>query len=198
MKYPIALLKLIESFQQYPGIGPKTAERLAFFTVLELSHDDVRRFSEHLTSALEQIKHCKKCGVLTDKDECDICLDESRENIIVVVEGTKDVNVFEKTNQFHGKYHILNGVISPLNGISPDDINLNSLLKRIEVENTEEIILATGATVEGEMTALYIHNLLKEHQIKVTRIGYGLPAGGDIEYTDEVTLIKALEGRRKM
>lgn len=198
MKYPSSLLKLIECFQMYPGIGPKTAERLAFFTVLELSKENVKKFEESLSLAINEIKHCKVCGVLTDKEKCDICEDSLRDDTIVVVEGTKDVNVFEKTNQYNGKYHILNGVISPLNGVSPDDINLDSLIKRIEKEEIKEIIIATGATVEGEMTALYINNILKKYDIKISRIGYGLPAGGDIEYADEITLIKALEGRKKM
>lgn len=182
----------------YPGIGPKTAERLAFFTYLKLKDEDVVRFSENLIKVKEQVKPCKTCGVLTDLAKCEICQDESRERKLIIVESTKDVNVFEKTDQYFGKYHILNGLISPLNGVAPEDINLLNLLSRIDDEKIEEVIIATSATIEGEMTALYIKNLLENKPLKVYRIGYGLPAGGDIEYADEITLIKALEGRKEM
>jgi recombination protein RecR len=198
MKYPRSLELLIESFQMYPGIGPKTAERLAFFTYLKLKDEDVVRFSENLIKVKEQVKPCKTCGVLTDLAKCEICQDESRERKLIIVESTKDVNVFEKTDQYFGKYHILNGLISPLNGVAPEDINLLNLLSRIDDEKIEEVIIATSATIEGEMTALYIKNLLENKPLKVYRIGYGLPAGGDIEYADEITLIKALEGRKEM
>ncbi len=198
MKYPKALEKLIESFQIYPGIGPKTAERLAFFTFLKMKDEDVISFSKNLLRLKNELKYCSECGVLTDEDKCEICSDSSRERRLIIVEGTKDVNVFEKTGQFFGRYHVLNGLISPLNGVGPEDINLQSLLKRVENEKIEEIIVATSATIEGEMTALYIKNLLENRSIKVSRIGYGLPAGGDIEYADEITLIKALEGRKEM
>lgn len=198
MKYPEALQKLIDSFQMYPGIGPKTAERLAFFTFLKVKDEDVINFSKNLLNLKTDIKYCSTCGVLTDQDRCEICMDSNREKRIIVVETTKDVMVFEKTKMYHGYYHVLNGLISPLNGVSPEDINFNSLINRIIKENIIEVIVATSATIEGEMTALYIKNSLEKMGIRVSRIGYGLPAGGDIEYADEITLIKALEGRKEM
>ncbi|MDD3999403.1 MAG: recombination mediator RecR [Bacilli bacterium] len=198
MKYPKALEKIIESFQLYPGIGPKTAERLAFFTFYKLKDEEVVEFSQSLLRLKSELGYCLNCGLLTDQKECEICLDESRQRRLIIVEGTKDVNVLEKTGQFFGKYHVLNGLISPLNGIGPDDINLKSLIKRLDEEKIEEIIIATSATIDGETTAYYIKNLLENSPLKVTRIGYGLPAGGDIEYADEITLIKALESRKEM
>ncbi|NLD26200.1 MAG: recombination protein RecR [Acholeplasmataceae bacterium] len=198
MKYPRALEQLIESFQMYPGIGPKTAERLAFFTYLKVKDEDVIRFSQNLLKIKTDVHPCKVCGVLTDTDECQICQDKNREPKLIIVESSKEVNVFEKTGQYQGKYHVLNGLVSPLNGVSPDDINLRGLRERIEKEKIVEIIIATSATIEGEMTALYIKNLLEGMSLKVSRIGYGLPAGGDIEYADEITLLKALEGRKEI
>lgn len=198
MKYPEALLRLIESFQMLPSIGPKTAERLAFFAFSKLSNEELINFSRNLLTLKSDIHYCKKCGVLSDGDICEVCNDPTRENKIIVVEGSKDVIVFEKTNQYTGKYHVLNGLISPMKGISPDDINFKSLFDRIQGEKISEVVIATSATIEGEMTALYIKNSIEKLNIEVSRIGYGLPAGGDIEYADEITLIKALEGRRKM
>lgn len=198
MKYPKALENLIKSFQLYPGIGPKTAERLAFYTFLELKDEQVADFSANLLRIKKELKHCSNCGVITDRETCEICTDSDRENKLLVVEGTKDVNVFEKIGHYYGKYHVLNGLISPLNGVGPDDINIQNILKRVDDEKIEEIIVATSATIEGEMTALYIKNSLENKNIKVYRIGYGLPAGGDIEYADEMTLIKALEGRKEL
>lgn len=198
MKFPDALQRLIESFQMFPSIGPKTAERLAFFAFSKLSHEELVAFSRNLLTVKSDIHFCENCGVLADSEECEICIDDTREKKIIVVEGSKDVIVFEKTNQYSGKYHVLNGLISPMKGVSPDDINFKKLIERIEHENITEIVIATSATIEGEMTALYIRNSLEGLNIEVTRIGYGLPAGGDIEYADEITLIKALEGRKKM
>lgn len=198
MKYPEALQRLIESFQMLPSIGPKTAERLAFFAFSKLTNEQLITFSRNLLTLKSDIHYCKNCGVLADKEICEICSDPTRDNNIIVVEGSKDVIVFEKTNQFNGKYHVLNGLISPMKGVSPDDINFKSLFTRIQEEHITEIVIATSATIEGEMTALYINNSLEKLDVVVSRIGYGLPAGGDIEYADEITLIKALEGRRKM
>lgn len=198
MKYPQALQKLIDSFQMFPGIGPKTAERLAFFTFLKLKDEDVAQFTKNLLGVKSDIKRCSNCGSLTDQDVCEICKDPNREPKLIVVESSKDVIAFEKTKMHNGKYHVLNGLISPLKGISPDEINFRSLLGRIQNENIQEIIIATNATIEGEMTALYLKKTLASTQAKVSRIGYGLPAGGDIEYADEITLIKALEGRKEM
>jgi recombination protein RecR len=198
MKYPQALQKLIDSFQLYPGIGPKTAERLAFFTFMKLKDEDVTKFSKHLVDVKKQLHYCENCGSLTDQKLCDVCFDQTRDKKVLVVETSKDVIAFEKTQQHHGKYHVLNGLISPLKGISPENINIASLLRRIAEEKIEEIIIATNATIEGEMTALYLKKILAPTSVLVSRIGYGLPAGGDVEYADEITLIKALEGRKEM
>lgn len=198
MKYPEALQRLIDSFQMFPSVGPKTAERLAFFAFSKLSNEELISFSRNLLTLKSDIHYCKNCGVLADREMCDICSDTTRDNKIIVVEGSKDVIVIEKTNQFKGRYHVLNGLISPMNGVSPDDINFKSLFERIENEQITEVVIATSATIEGEMTALYIKNSLEKLKVEVSRIGYGLPAGGDIEYADEITLIKALEGRKIM
>lgn len=197
MKYPTSMQELIESFMLLPGIGPKTAERLAYHTILKLSFEQVEKFSKSLLLAHTNIKKCSVCGNLTDQDKCDICNDTYRENTILVVESSKEVNAFEKTKQYNGKYHVLNGLISPMNGTGPDDLKINNLFERITNENIQKIIIATSATIAGEMTAMYIKNSLQDKNIEVYRIGYGLPAGGDIEYADEVTLMKSLEGIKK-
>lgn len=198
MKYPESLQELIDSFMLLPGIGPKTAERLAYHVLLKLNEDQVKKFSDSIKKAYLNVKKCPICGNLTDKDICDICKDETREATIMVVESSKDINAFEKTKQYSGKYHVLNGLISPINGMGPQDINLNNLFERIENEKITKIIIATSATIAGEMTAMYIKNILEEKNIEVYRIGYGLPAGGDIEYADDVTLLKSLEGMKKL
>ena len=198
MKYPEALKRLIESFQMYPGIGPKTAERLAFFTFFKLKDEDIVRFSQSLLNLKTDVIYCSQCGVLTDRERCEICSDSDRRNTILVVESSRDVVAFEKTNQYDGRYHVLNGLISPLKGISPNEVNIKSLVSRVSSEVPGEVIIATAATVEGEMTAMYIKKQLENSNVKITRIGYGLPAGGDIEYADEITLVKSLEGRKDM
>ncbi len=198
MKYYKSLEDLIECFQMFPGIGPKTAERLALFTVQKLSNEKIEDFSKALIDAMKNTRECKVCGCLTDKEICEVCSDESRTKTILVVSSTKDIITFEKTGQYHGYYHALGGLISPLNGVSPQDINIDKLFERVKKEEIKEVIVATSANIEGEMTALYIKNILEKEGIKVTRIGYGLPAGGDIEYADEITLIKALESRKEM
>lgn len=182
----------------YPNIGPKTAERLALFTIQKMSIDKVNEFSDALKEAVLKIKKCKVCGNLTDKDVCEICQNTSRDNSLMIVEEAKDVIVFEKMNHYNGKYHVLGGKISPLNGVSPEDVNLGSLKKRIIDEKINDVIIATGANIDGEMTAMYIKKLIENMNIQIYRIGYGLPAGADIEYADEVTLMKALEGKTKM
>jgi recombination protein RecR len=198
MKYPEALNRLIESFQMYPGIGPKTAERLAFFTFFKLKDEDIVRFSQSLLNLKTDVIYCSQCGVLTDRERCEICSDSDRRDTILVVESSRDVVAFEKTNQYDGRYHVLNGLISPLKGISPNEVNIKSLVNRVSSEVPGEVIIATAATVEGEMTAMYIKKQLENSNVKITRIGYGLPAGGDIEYADEITLVKSLEGRKDM
>lgn len=198
MKYPQSLQDLIESFMLYPGIGPKTAERLAFHTLLKLDKDQVKKFSECLIKAHQVIKKCEICGNLTEDSICDICKDTDREKQLMIVETSKEVISFEKTNQFRGKYHVLNGLISPLNGVGPENLNLKGLIDRVEKEQIQKVIVATSATIAGEMTAMYIKNVLNGKEVEVYRIGYGLPAGGDIEYADEITLLKALEGMKKI
>ena len=198
MKYPGSLQDLIDSFMLLPGIGPKTAERLAYYVLLKLNDDEVKKFSQSILKAYATVKKCPICSNLTDKEICDICSDESREATIMVVESSKDIMAFEKTKQYMGKYHVLNGLISPINGTGPNDINLDNLFDRINKENINKVIIATSATIAGEMTAMYIKNILNEQGIDVYRIGYGLPAGGDIEYADDVTLLKSLEGIKKI
>ncbi len=196
MYYPEPISKLIDSFTKLPGIGPKTAARLAFF-VLEMKEDDVLDFAKSLVNAKRELTHCTTCGHITDRDPCSICSDESRDgSLICVVEDPKDVIAMEKMKDFQGKYHVLHGTISPMDGIGPEDINVSSLIERLKDEKVEELILATNPNVEGEATSMYISRLVKPSGIRITRIAHGLPMGGDLEYADEVTLSKAMEGRR--
>ncbi|GAA4080176.1 MAG TPA: recombination protein RecR [Bacilli bacterium] len=198
MYYPEPISKLIDSFTKLPGIGPKTAVRLAFF-VLNMKEEDVLDFAKALVSAKRELTHCQICGNITDQDPCAICQDQSRDQtIICVVQDPKDVIAMEKMREYNGLYHILNGAISPIDGIGPEDINVPSLLDRLKDERVSELILATNPNVEGEATAMYISRLVKPSGIKTTRIAHGLPMGGDLEYADEVTLSKALEGRREL
>lgn len=199
MKYPKAIDQLIESLRAYPGVGKKTAERFALHTVNRLNEEQI----DHIIDAYQHIKtdifQCPVCGNITDTDPCYICKDESRTHeTIIVVEEAKDIIAMEKTNRYHGIYHVLNGVISPSDGIGPDDINLKSLLERLQNDSINEVILATNLNNEGETTANYIRRLLEGTDILVTRIAHGIPAGGNIEYADEITIVKALEGRRKL
>jgi len=198
MYYPEPISKLIESFTKLPGIGPKTAVRLAFY-VIHMNDDDVLDFAKALVSAKRELSKCTICGHITDQDQCSICQDGSRdESIICVVEDPKDVIAMEKMKEFNGKYHVLNGVISPIDGIGPEDINVPDLINRLKEEDVRELILATNPNIEGEATAMYISRLVKPSGIKTTRIAHGLPVGGDLEYVDEVTLAKSLEGRREL
>lgn len=199
MYYPEAIQKLIESFSKLPGIGPKSAERLAVFVATKMKEENVLNFAKGLVSAKRDLMQCSVCGNLTDKNPCAICRDPHRDrSVIAVVEEIKDLIAMEKMKEYRGLYHVLNGVISPMNGIGPQDINIPSLLERLKNEEVKEIILATNTTIEGESTALYIAKLLENTDIKVTRIARGLPVGGGLEYADEVTLLKALEGRREI
>lgn len=199
MKYPKPIIDLIESFSKYPGIGPKSAERLTLFTINKLQDEDVEEFAKALVKAKSDLFQCTVCGNITDVDPCGICRDHLRdETAILVVEEAKDILVLEKMNRFHGKYHVLNGVISPIDGIGPDDINLVALLDRLKNDKVKEVILALNASIEGESTAMYIGRLLKDTDIKVTKLAHGLPVGGDLQYADEVTLQRALEGRREV
>ncbi|GIO24271.1 recombination mediator RecR [Oceanobacillus sp. J11TS1] len=196
MYYPEPITKLMDSFSKLPGIGPKTAARLAFF-VLNMKDDDVMNFANALVNAKRELTHCSVCGHITDQDPCAICQDTSRDgSIICVVQDPKDVIAMEKMKEFHGRYHVLHGAISPMDGVGPEDINVPDLLHRLKDEEVEELILATNPNIEGEATAMYISRLVKPSGIRTTRIAHGLPVGGDLEYADEVTLSKALEGRR--
>ncbi|WP_164215632.1 recombination mediator RecR [Virgibacillus sp. YIM 98842] len=198
MYYPEPISKLIDSFTKLPGIGPKTAVRLAFF-VLNMKEDDVLNFAKALVSAKRELTHCSVCGNITDEDPCPICKDTSRDaSIICVVQDPKDVIAMEKMKDYQGKYHVLHGAISPMDGIGPEDINVPALINRLKDEEVEELILATNPNIEGEATAMYISRLVKPSGIRTTRIAHGLPVGGDLEYADEVTLSKALEGRRDL
>ncbi|NLG81531.1 MAG: recombination protein RecR [Bacilli bacterium] len=199
MYYPDTIQKLIESFSKLPGIGPKSAERLALHVATKMKEEDALSFAKGLISVKRDLMHCSVCGNLTDKNPCSICRDSHRDrSVIAVVEEIKDLIAMEKMREYRGLYHVLNGVISPMNGIGPQDINIPSLLERLKNEEVKEIILATNTTIEGESTALYIAKLLENTDIKVTRIARGLPVGGGLEYADEVTLLKALEGRREI
>lgn len=196
--YSETVNKLINQFEKLPGIGHKTAVRLAFY-ILESDEKVAKEFSETLVKAKKNVKFCSICYNLTEKDPCDICSNLKRdESTICVVENVKDVIAMEKTHEYKGKYHVLHGSISPMNNISAGDIKIKELLERLKDDSVKEVILATNPTVEGEATAMYISRLIKPLGIRVTRIAHGIPVGGDLEYTDEITLIKALEGRTQM
>lgn len=197
MKYPKYLQVLIEQFQMFPGVGKKSAERFALYTLNHTKPSQTEAFAEALVKLHETIKPCQSCGFFTDQDVCEICKDSTRDKTqILVVEEAKDVIVFENTHVYHGLYHVLNGAISPSEGIGPESINLKSLFERLKNEDHLELIIATNLSEAGETTALYIKSILEKTNIKITRIGYGLPAGGNIAYADEITLNKALEGRK--
>ena len=198
--YSPSIEKLIESFERLPSIGHKTAARLAFF-MLNSSEEETLDFVNSILNAKKNLKYCSICYNITDTDPCPICKNEKRDkSSICVVEDVRDIIAMEKTHEFKGVYHVLHGSISPMNGIGPDDIKIKELLNRIQAsnDNIKEIIIATNPKVEGEATAMYISKLIKPFGIKVTRIAHGIPVGGDLEYTDEITLTKALEGRREI
>lgn len=198
MHYPEPITKLIDSFMKLPGIGPKSAARLAFY-VLDMKEDDVLGFAKALVDAKRNLSFCSVCGHITEQDPCYICTDTTRDqHVVCVVEEPRDVIAMEKMRDYHGLYHVLHGTISPMDGIGPEDINIPDLIKRLQDDTIQEVILATNPNVEGEATAMYISRLIKPSGIKVTRIAHGLPVGGDLEYADEVTLSKALEGRREL
>ncbi|NEU32676.1 recombination protein RecR [bacterium LRH843] len=198
MQYPEPIAKLIAGFMKLPGIGPKTASRLAFF-VLEMKEDDVLDLAKALVNAKRNLTYCTVCHNITDIDPCRICEDTHRDQtLICVVQDAKDVIAMEKMKDYHGKYHVLHGAISPMDGVGPEDIKISELLKRLQDETIQEVIIATNPTIEGEGTAMYISRLVKPTGIKVTRIAHGLPVGGDLEYADEVTLSRAMEGRREL
>jgi recombination protein RecR len=196
--YPEPIAKLIESFSRLPGIGPKTAARLAFY-VLRMKEEDVIDFAKALVNVKRNLSYCSVCCNITDTDPCRICSDKSRDvSAICVVQEPKDLVAMERTREFHGQYHVLQGAISPMDGLGPDDIRIAELVRRLGDERVQELILATNPNIEGEATAMYLSRLVKPFGIKVTRIAHGLPVGGDLEYADEVTISKALEGRREL
>lgn len=198
MQYPEPISKLIAGFMKFPGIGPKTAGRLAFH-VLDMKEDDVLDFAKALVNAKRDLIYCSVCHNITDTDPCQICEDSHRDQtVICVVQDPRDVIAMEKMKDYRGKYHVLHGAISPMDGIGPEDIKIAELLKRLQDETIQEVIIATNPTIEGEGTAMYISRLVKPTGIKVTRIAHGLPVGGDLEYADEVTLSRAIEGRREL
>lgn len=195
---PLPLRKLIEHFASLPGIGSKSAQRLAFH-ILSLPTEQVTDFAKTLTEAKTAIHNCRICQNFTDKEICDICASPERDaSLICVVESPKDVMAFERLKDFNGTYHVLHGLISPLDGIGPEQIKVKELLVRLQQNDVEEVIMATNPTIEGEATAMYLSKLLKPAGIKVTRLAFGIPVGGELEYTDNVTLNKALENRMAM
>lgn len=196
--YTGPISRLIEEFSKLPGVGRKTAQRLAFH-VINMNTNDVESLSKAIIDAKREIKYCSICCNITDTDPCSMCSNKNRDSsVICVVEDPRDVAAMERTREFKGKYHVLNGVISPMDGIGPDMIKIKELIVRLGNEDVKELIMATNPTIEGEATAMYIARLLKPMGIKVTRIAHGLPVGGDLEYADEVTITKALEGRREI
>jgi recombination protein RecR len=196
--YPESVARLIDALQRLPGIGPKTAQRLTFF-LLKRPADEVRELSEALVAVKDRIVYCRTCFNVTDEDPCRICAEPARDGrVLCVVEEPNDLLAMERTGEFRGRYHVLLGALSPLDGIGPEDLKVRELLARIDAGGVTEVILATNPNVEGEATALYLAKLLRPLGVRVTRIARGLPVGGDLEYADQVTLSKALEGRREM
>lgn len=196
--YPEPVARLIEELGKLPGIGPKTAQRLAFY-ILNNDPAEAGELAKAIVQAREKIKYCSVCSNLTDHDPCRICRDSARNRaVICVVEEPRDVIAIEKTREYKGLYHVLHGAISPMEGTGPDELKIKELLPRIQNDGVSEIIVATNPNIEGEATAMYLARLIKPLGIKVTRIAHGLPVGGDLEYADEVTLSKALEGRREI
>lgn len=195
--YSSQITKLIEQLSRLPGIGGKTAQRLAFH-IINMPQDQVNSLSEAIVDAKKNVRYCKNCFTLTDKELCPICASSKRnQKVIMVVENTRDLAAYEKTQKYEGVYHVLHGAISPMLGIGPSDIKLKELMLRLQGD-VEEVIIATNSSLEGETTAMYISKLIKPTGIKVTRIASGVPVGGDLEYIDEVTLLRALEGRTQL
>lgn len=196
--YSSHISKLIEQLSRLPGIGAKSAQRLAFH-IINMPQDQVEQLAGAMTSARSNVRYCKECFTLTDQELCPICANPKRNHKqIMVVENTRDLAAYEKTGQYNGLYHVLQGAINPSLGITPADIRLKELMQRLQTEDVEEVIIATNSSLEGEATAMYISKLLKPVGIKVTRIASGVPVGGDLEYIDEVTLFRALQGRTEL
>ena len=193
--YSSGISRLIEELGKLPGVGPKSAQRLAFH-IINMPEEAVDRLASSITEAKHSVCYCKKCCTLTDQELCPICSNPKRDaGTIMVVENTRDLAAYEKTGKYEGVYHVLHGAISPMLGIGPDDIRLKELMQRLQSEDIKEVIIATNSSLEGETTAMYISKLIKPTGIRVSRIASGVPVGGDLEYIDEVTLLRALEGR---
>lgn len=198
LKYPKPLEDLIEDFTRLPSVGKKSAERFALYVYTKMNEENTEQFSKHLIDVKKNIHICKSCGNICEEDLCTICKDQTRNHKqILVVETIKDLYTIENVNEYQGIYHVLNGAISISKGVGTQDLNIDSLVQLVKTEELEEIILATNATLEGEITARYIKELLQNYSVKVTRIAHGLPVGGEMSYADEMTLLKAMEGRRE-
>lgn len=198
MLYTASFSKLIEVFQKMPGVGHKSAVRMAYY-VLSLSQQEADDMIKAITDAKQKIHYCSVCQNITESDPCEICSNHKRDHsVICVMEQPKDVIALEKTREYFGLYHVLHGSISPMDGIGPDDIRIKELIQRVASGEVKEVIMANSPSIEGEATAMYISRLLHPFGVKVTRIAYGLPVGGDLEYADQVTLVKAIEGRREI
>lgn len=196
--YSPSIEKLIESFEKLPSIGHKTAIRLAFH-MIDMSNNEIEEFTKSITDAKQKLTYCSTCFNITDTDPCPICSNPKRDqSTICVVEDVRDIMAMERTHEYKGVYHVLHGTISPMNGIGPEDIKIKELLNRIRDNEVKEVIIATNPRVEGEATSIYLSKLIKAFNIKVTRIAHGIPVGGDLEYTDEITLMKAMEGRHEI
>lgn len=196
--YAKPLSNLISQLSKLPGIGGKTAQRLAFY-ILSLDEKEALAIAEAIVSAKREMRYCSICGNLTDIDPCAICTDTGRDQkVICVVESPRDVAAMERIREYKGQYHVLHGTISPMDGVGPEDINLKSLILRLQKNDIQEVIMATNPNIEGEATAMYTARLIKPSGIRVTRIAHGIPVGGDLEYADEITLSKAIEGRREL
>lgn len=198
MLYTTSFSKLIEVFQKMPGVGHKSAVRMAYH-VLSLSKEETDDIINAISDAKEKIRYCSQCYNITESDPCEICSNHKRDHsVICVMEQAKDVIALEKTREFFGVYHVLHGSISPMDGIGPEDLRIKELVARIADGSVKEVIMANSPSIEGEATAMYISRLIKPFGVKVTRIAYGLPVGGDLEYADQVTLVKAIEGRHEI
>lgn len=195
--FPVSMKLLVEEFSRMPGIGPKTAQRLAFY-ILKLSNEDAERLSKAVTKVKESVRSCGVCNNLSDGELCEICKNQLRDrSILCVVEEPNDIVTIEKAGNFNGLYHVLLGSLSPLDGIGPDDLKIKELLERVKKEKFKEIIIATDFNTEGEATALYLSKVLKNSGVRLTRVAYGIPVGGGLEYADQATIIRAFEGRRQ-
>ena len=196
--YGNSITALIEQLSKLPGIGGKSAQRLAFY-IINMPEENAKALSDSIINAKKEIKYCSICCNLTDSDPCPICASSKRNhNVIMIVEDPRDMAAYEKTKEYTEVYHVLHGAISPLNGVGPSDLKIKELIQRLDNDKIEEVIIATNPNVEGEATAMYLSRLIKPLGVKVSRIAHGVPVGGDLEYVDEVTLLRALEGRRQM